>query len=145
MPPRATNLNKPLLLTANPRLPAPGAKAAWGSLIGASLALAAAELAERIVTRALDLSCVVEHAQVVGAGAQLGESAGDYFGDLTLLLGENRSASVRSVSFSEVFLLRAEAYHRIRAEYPDLREVLTKSSQERSDTVNQLVLEGIVL
>jgi transcription-repair coupling factor (superfamily II helicase) len=38
-------LNTPLLLTANTKLPAPGANAAWGRLIGASLALAAAELA----------------------------------------------------------------------------------------------------
>jgi voltage-gated potassium channel len=72
-------------------------------------------------------------------------SAGDYFGDLTLLLDENRSASVRSVDFSEVFWLQADAYQRIRSAYPDLREVLTKSSQERSDTLNQLVLSGIVL
>jgi CRP-like cAMP-binding protein len=72
-------------------------------------------------------------------------SAGDYFGDLTLLLGESRSAGVRSVGFSEVFLLDADAYQRIRSAHPDLREVLAKSAQERSSTVNQLVLEGVVL
>ena len=72
-------------------------------------------------------------------------SAGDYFGDLTLLLGESRSASVRSVGFSEVFRLDAEAYQRIRSTYPDLRDVLIRASQERSSTVNQLVLDGIVL
>jgi CRP-like cAMP-binding protein len=72
-------------------------------------------------------------------------STGDYFGDLTLLLGENRSASVRSVGFSEVFRLDAEAYQRIRSTYPDLRDVLMKASQERSSTVAQLVLDGIVL
>lgn len=72
-------------------------------------------------------------------------SVGDYFGDLTLLLGESRSAGVRSVGFSEVFLLEAGAYQRIRSAHPDLREVLAKSAQERSSIVNQLVLEGIVL
>jgi len=72
-------------------------------------------------------------------------SAGDYFGDLTLLLGENRTATVRSAGFSEVFRLRSDAYHRIRTEYPELRDVMTRSSQERSDTVNRLVLEGVVL
>lgn len=72
-------------------------------------------------------------------------AAGDYFGDLTLLLGESRSASVRSVGFSEVFLLEASAYQRIRSAHPDLRDVFAKSAKERSSTVNQLVLEGIVL
>ena len=38
-------MTTPLLLTADPKLPAPGSNAAWGRLIGASLALAAAELA----------------------------------------------------------------------------------------------------
>lgn len=72
-------------------------------------------------------------------------SAGDYFGDLTLLLGEHRSAGVRSVDFSEVFLLEADAYRRIRTTHPDLLDVLAQSALERSSTVNQLVLEGVVL
>jgi voltage-gated potassium channel len=72
-------------------------------------------------------------------------SAGDYFGDLTLLLGENRSAGVRTVHFSEVFLLTADAYHRIRESHPDLLDVLARSAQERSNSINQLVLEGVVL
>lgn len=70
---------------------------------------------------------------------------GDYFGDLTLLLGERRSASVRSVGFSETFQLDAASYERIRSDYPELREVLTKSSQERTSTLTELVLEGVVL
>lgn len=72
-------------------------------------------------------------------------SAGDYFGDLTLLLKERRSASVRSVGFSEAFQLDAASYERIRSDYPELREVLTKSSSERSSTLTDLVLEGVVL
>ena len=39
-------MTTPLLLPANPTLPQPGSDAAWGRLIGASLALAAAELAQ---------------------------------------------------------------------------------------------------
>jgi voltage-gated potassium channel len=72
-------------------------------------------------------------------------STGDYFGDLTLLLKERRSASVRSVGFSEAFQLDAASYERIRSDYPELREVLTKSSSERSSTLTDLVLEGVVL
>ena len=41
-------MNAPLLLPANPSLPAAGTRAAWGRLIGASLSLAAAELAQRV-------------------------------------------------------------------------------------------------
>jgi len=41
-------VNAPFLLPASPGLPAPGHKAAWGRLIGASLSLAAAELALRV-------------------------------------------------------------------------------------------------
>ena len=41
-------VNAPFLLPASPGLPAPGHKAAWGRLIGASLSLAAAELAQRV-------------------------------------------------------------------------------------------------
>ncbi len=41
-------MNAPFLLPASPSLPVPGHKAAWGRLIGASLSLAAAELALRI-------------------------------------------------------------------------------------------------
>ena len=70
---------------------------------------------------------------------------GDYFGELTLMLGERRSASVRSVGFTEAFVLDAEAFERIRAAYPELREVLTKASSERSRVLADLVLDGVVL
>jgi len=71
--------------------------------------------------------------------------AGEYFGDLTLMLGERRSASVRSEGFSEVFRLGAASFERIRSDYPELRDVLTRASQERSRKVAELVLEGVVL
>jgi voltage-gated potassium channel len=75
--------------------------------------------------------------------ARLG--AGEYFGDLTLLLGERRSASVRSDGFSEVFRLGVDSFERIKSDYPELLDVLTQASQERSSTVAELVLEGVVL
>ncbi len=88
------------------------------------------------------------HVEVVSADGETVYgtlSTGDYFGDLTLLLKERRSASVRSVGFSEAFQLDAASYERIRSDYPELREVLTKSSSERSSTLTDLVLEGVVL
>jgi voltage-gated potassium channel len=70
---------------------------------------------------------------------------GTYFGDLTLILGERRTASVRSREFVETFFLSAAEFERIREDYPELREVMTKASTERSDTMAELVMEGVVL
>jgi len=71
--------------------------------------------------------------------------AGEYFGDLTLMLGERRSASVKSKGFSEAFRLGAASFERIKSDYPELRDVLTEASKERSNTVAELVLKGVVL
>ncbi len=70
---------------------------------------------------------------------------GDYFGDLSLMLGERRGGSVRAKEFMEVFRLSAADFRRIRDEYPELREVLTNASNEKSESVAHLVMEGIVL
>ena len=51
-----------LLLPTNARPPSPGAKAAWGRLLGASLALAAAELAQRAAGPVLVLAEDPRHA-----------------------------------------------------------------------------------
>ena len=70
---------------------------------------------------------------------------GTYFGDLTLMLGERRTASLRSRDFVETFFLSAAEFERIRKDYPEVREVMTEASKERSDTMAELVLEGVVL
>ncbi len=70
---------------------------------------------------------------------------GDYFGELTLMLEERRTASVRSIGFTEVFWLDSTAFKRIREDYSEFRDVLTKSSSDRSPTLAELVLDGIVL
>ena len=71
--------------------------------------------------------------------------AGDYFGDLSLLLGEKRTASVRSETYCEVFVLTEKEFNRIRQEYPEFREVLKKSSAEKTEKTTELVLDGIIL
>ena len=70
---------------------------------------------------------------------------GTYFGDLTLMLGERRTATVRSRDFSETFHLSASDFDRIRKAYPELMEVMAKASAERSGTMAELVIEGVVL
>jgi hypothetical protein len=70
---------------------------------------------------------------------------GDYFGDLSLLLGETRTASVRTLSYCEIFLLSGEDFKRIKEEYAEFKDVLKKASAEKTEKTSALVLDGIVL
>jgi Ion transport protein/Cyclic nucleotide-binding domain len=70
---------------------------------------------------------------------------GDYFGDLSLLLGERRTASVKALSYCELFVLEERSFNEIRKEYPEFREVLKKMSSEKTEKVSALVMAGIVL
>ena len=60
-------MNAPLILPANLRLPAPGMAAEWGRLIGASLAIAATELANSIERPLLVLAEDPKHADQLEA------------------------------------------------------------------------------
>ena len=71
--------------------------------------------------------------------------AGEHFGDLSLLLGEKRTAAVRAVTYCDVFVLEGEDFERTKNEYAELREVLRKVSAEKSEKMSELVLEGVVL
>lgn len=71
--------------------------------------------------------------------------AGDYFGDLSLLLGEKRTASVRTTTYCEIFVLTSQEFNRIKKEYPEFKEVLKKSSAEKTEKTSELVLDGIIL
>jgi hypothetical protein len=70
---------------------------------------------------------------------------GDYFGYLTLALGEQRSASVRACDYAEVLVLDKSRYERISADYPEFRQVMKKISAEQSERASQLLLAGVVL
>ena len=70
---------------------------------------------------------------------------GDYFGDLSLILREKRSASVRALTYCEIFLLGRTDFNRIKDEYPEFRDVLTKMSSEKTDKVSAHVLGGVIL
>ena len=72
-------------------------------------------------------------------------AGGDYFGELSLILGEKRSASVRAVTFSEAFALGRDDFNEIKQEYPEFREVLKRISSERSTLSSDLLLEGVIL
>jgi voltage-gated potassium channel len=70
---------------------------------------------------------------------------GDYFGDLSLILKEKRTASVKALTYCEVFILTTTEFNRIRNEYPEFREVLKKVSSEKTEKVINLLLKGVTL
>jgi voltage-gated potassium channel len=79
-------------------------------------------------------------------GARHGTLAdGDYFGDLSLVLKEKRTASARALTYCEVFILTSTEFDRIRNEYPEFREVLKRVSSEKTETVVNLLLKGVTL
>ena len=70
---------------------------------------------------------------------------GEYFGDLSFLLKEKRTASVRTATYCEVFVLSSEDFDRIKKEYPEFKDVLKKASAEKTEKTSALVLDGVVL
>jgi voltage-gated potassium channel len=70
---------------------------------------------------------------------------GDYFGDLSLILREKRTASVKALTYCEIFKLDRTDFNRIKDEYPEFRDVLTKMSSDKKDKVSAHVLGGVVL
>jgi voltage-gated potassium channel len=126
-----TALRNELLVSLEPLVTPPGSYVAREGEVADGIYFIAAGSAEVITSDSPE------------AKAHLG--AGDYFGDLTLMLGERRGGSVRANEFVEAFRLKASDFERIRGSYPELREVLTKAANEKSESVAHLVLEGIVL
>lgn len=70
---------------------------------------------------------------------------GDYFGNITLLLKEKRTASVRTLTYCEIFILENKDFSRIRNEYPEFKATIKKMSAEKSEKTTALILEGIIL
>jgi len=72
-------------------------------------------------------------------------SGGDYFGFMSLTLGERRTASIRSLGYSELMILDKVDFERIKEEFPEFSEVLKRVSAERSKQHTDLLMEGVVL
>jgi CRP-like cAMP-binding protein len=70
---------------------------------------------------------------------------GDYFGDLSLLLGERRTASVRSLTYADIFLLPSREFERLKSEYGEFKEVLKEISTEKTELMAELVIKGVLL
>ena len=70
---------------------------------------------------------------------------GEYFGDLSMMLKEKRTARVYTLSFTEVFMLELADFHRIKKSFPEFTEVMKKMSSEKTEKTSLLVLKGIIL
>jgi CRP-like cAMP-binding protein len=70
---------------------------------------------------------------------------GDYFGDISLILNEKRTASVKALTYCEVFILNQSDFNRIKNEYSEFRDILTKTSAEKTDKISTLILDGVTL
>ena len=70
---------------------------------------------------------------------------GEYFGNMSIMLSEKRTASVRTNDFCETFILESEDFFRIKSEHPEFMQVMKKMSSEKTEKTKQLVLDGIVL
>lgn len=70
---------------------------------------------------------------------------GDYFGDLSLILNEKRTASVKAITYCEIFILNKSDFERIKGEYPEFKNVLKKMSSEKTEKISELVLDGLIL
>ena len=71
--------------------------------------------------------------------------SGDSFGVLSLMLDERRTASVKTMTYTDIFLLQREDFERIKRDYPELTEVLKKSAADRSEKMTGLVMDGVNL
>ncbi|UCF47891.1 MAG: cyclic nucleotide-binding domain-containing protein, partial [Myxococcales bacterium] len=71
--------------------------------------------------------------------------AGEHFGDLSLMLGEKRTAGVRAMTYCDVFVLEREDFNRIKEEYREIREVMKKAAAETTEKMSALVMQGVVL
>jgi voltage-gated potassium channel len=70
---------------------------------------------------------------------------GEYFGNLSIMLQENRSASVRTKTFCETFILDSNAFYSIKNDFPEFLEVMKKMSVEKPEKMNQLLMDGIII
>jgi len=71
--------------------------------------------------------------------------AGEYFGYLSVVLKERRTASVVAESYCDLLRLAQRDYNAIMEAYPEFRDVLAQAAAHKTEKMADLVLEGVVL
>ncbi|HLP28026.1 MAG TPA: cyclic nucleotide-binding domain-containing protein [Candidatus Didemnitutus sp.] len=72
-------------------------------------------------------------------GSQIGTlQTGDFFGEMALLEKRRRSASIRAIEYSDLYVLDAAAFDHILTNFPEFRDVMEQVSTDRSLMVSEL-------
>jgi hypothetical protein len=72
-------------------------------------------------------------------------TAGEYFGDLSLLLGERRTGTALTESFCSAFFLSRERFDSLRETYPEFKAAMKVASLHKQEKMSRLLLEGVLL
>lgn len=70
---------------------------------------------------------------------------GEYFGHLSLIFNEKLTASVKTLTYCEIFILSREQFNYIKNQYPEFKDVLKKAASENTEKMSELILEGLIL
>jgi hypothetical protein len=70
---------------------------------------------------------------------------GDHFGLLSMMLSEQRTATVRTTTYCDVFVLQRKDFEELKAQRDEFSQVLREVGRERSELMSELLLMGIVL
>ena len=70
---------------------------------------------------------------------------GDYFGELSLILSERRTASVRACEYCDVFVLSKTDFQRILDDIPEFKEMFQRNAKKHADLVAELLLKNLIL
>jgi cAMP-dependent protein kinase regulator len=70
---------------------------------------------------------------------------GDYFGYLSIVLKERRTASVRAETYCDLMRLHGKDYDTIKEAYPEIKEVLKQAASANTEKMSELILLGAVL
>jgi len=71
--------------------------------------------------------------------------AGEYFGDLSLLLGERRTGTAQTESFCSAFFLSKDRFATLRETFPEFKAAMKDASVHKQDKMSRLLLEGVML
>ncbi|GMH45853.1 hypothetical protein BSKO_13816 [Bryopsis sp. KO-2023] len=67
--------------------------------------------------------------------------AGDHFGDIDLILGSRRLATVKTITYCTMFVLRRDDLEKVLSDFPEVIEPLMETTQERRQDLQHLNLE----
>ena len=72
-------------------------------------------------------------------------SEGEYFGYMSMVLNERRTASTKTLGYCDLLILKVDDFNRIKSEFPEFNDVLKRVSGERTEQLSELIMEGIIL